>query len=113
MSKGSASEQELGKLHFGLTKLFTKILKGYELKLAALDRIIEASDPEDALVDELMSLNIEPSPAMLSAISKFLKDNEISADNAELDQLSAHEERLKNKKANRPILTSITNLKVV
>ena len=70
-------------------------------------------DDDTDLIEELVLLDVEPSPAMLSAISKFLKDNEITVDSAELNTLSAHEERLKNKKASRPNLQSITNLKVV
>lgn len=114
MSNGAATEQDLGTLHSKLTKMFLTILKGYDTKLQALDKLTQAViDDDEDIGAILVEANIEPSPAMLSAISKFLKDNEITVDSAELDKLSAHEERLKNKKANRPNLASITNLKVV
>ena len=113
MATGAATEQKLGKLHDKLADLFLKVLKGYELRTEVLDRIASADDMEDELMEELFSANIEPSPAMLSAVAKFLKDNEISVDRAELDQLSAQQERLKARKARRPNLQTITNLKVV
>lgn len=113
MAKGAATEQDLGKIHAGLTQLFSRILKGYDTKMSLAEKVLEAADPEDELISTLLAVDIEPSPAMLSAISRFLKDNDISMDSEQLDKLSAQEERLKNKQRNRPDLKSITQLKVV
>ena len=113
MSKGAATEQQLGKLHSNLASILTKVLAGYEKKMELVQQVLDAADPEDEMISVLLQQNIEPSPAMLSAVAKFLKDNEISVDSQELNELSAQEERLANRKRNRPDLKSITNLKVV
>ena len=47
---------------------------------------------------------------MLSAIAKFLKDNSISYDSEQIDELSELEQRLKAKKANRPDFSNVTAL---
>jgi hypothetical protein len=47
---------------------------------------------------------------MLSAIAKFLKDNNISYDSEQIDELSELEQRLRNKKANRPDFSNVTSL---
>jgi len=113
MPKNTATEQDLGGLHSKLAGILSKVLTGYEKKLDLATAVLDAADPEDELVDVLLQQNIEPSPAMLSAVAKFLKDNEITVSREELDALSAQEERLKNRKANRPNLKSITNLEIV
>ena len=47
---------------------------------------------------------------MLSAIAKFLKDNEITMETETLDELSGMEQRLAAKRKARPQLASVTNL---
>ncbi len=103
MAKGASTEHSMGSLHNRLTAIFTKVLTQYETRL---DAIAEA---EDVILDELMETSM-PSPAMLSAVAKFLKDNAISIESVELDELSSMERRLAAKKNNRPSLVSITNL---
>jgi len=116
MAKSAATENELGGLHSQLTKIFSKVLNGYEAKLLIAEGVLsdldENSDAED-VVSALMAADVQLPPAMLSAVAKFLKDNEISVDSEELDKLSAQEERLRNRKAVRPDLKSITNLSVI
>lgn len=87
MAKGAATEKVLGTLHSTLTDIFTKVLE-----------------------NELEQDVIETSPAMLSAISKFLKDNEISYDSEQIDALGELEAKLKEKKANRPSFSNVTEL---
>lgn len=87
MAKGAATEKNLGNLHSTLTTIFTKVLEN------ELDQDI-----------------IETSPAMLSAIAKFLKDNDISYDSAQIDELSELEQKLKAKKASRPDFSNVTAL---
>ena len=89
MAKGASTEQSLGNLHNKVTELFVKVLDAYE------------SEPETA------------NPAMLGAITKFLKDNSISLESETLDELSEMEERLAAKKRNRPNLKSVTTLPLV
>lgn len=97
MAKGASSEKTLGNLHVVLTRVFTKVLEKYERDLADGSKV----DLETAVADELIAVAVEPNPAMLSAISKFLKDNEIMYDTEELEQLSATERRLQELKKSR------------
>ena len=89
MAKGASTEPAMGKLHNQLTALFSKVLEGYE------------NDPDLS------------NSAMLGAVSKFLKDNSITIESEQLDELSAMEERLASKKRNRPNLATVTTLPLV
>ena len=109
MAKNAASEKKLGALHNAMTSIFTRILEGYEKKYDAMDAI-QKEAVGDELVSELMEMAFEPNPVMLAAIAKFLKDNEITYDSEELDELGALERKLAERKANRPDLTNVTNL---
>ena len=55
---------------------------------------------EEELVLALVELQ-EPNPAMLSAISKFLKDNDIGFDSEEVDALGETERRLAERREAR------------
>ena len=92
MAKGAATEKALGAVHAQLAKVFTKVLTRYEQKLDELT--------EDKLAEEMLD-EFEPSPAMLSAIAKFLKDNEIGLDSEEVETLNATERRLKEQREKR------------
>lgn len=109
MAKGASTEGQLGSLHDKLTALFTKILARYEAKLDAADAL-DMEDVGSELLEALMDDNIMPSPAMLSAVAKFLKDNEITMETEAVNELSAMEERLAAKKKARPSLASVTQL---
>ena len=105
MAKGASTEARMGILHSRLTELFINILKKYE-------GAIDSADIGGELLDGLAAEGEMPNPAMLGAITKFLKDNSISIDSGEIDELSSMERRLASKQANRPSLVSITNLPV-
>lgn len=107
MAKGASTEIQLGKLHTMLTGIFTKVLENYMVKLNSVDL---SSDLESDLFAAVTAANIEPSPAMLSAISKFLKDNDVTYDSEELDQLSSLEQQLQEKKNKRPNFDNVTDL---
>ena len=100
MAKGASTEVQMGNLHSKLTNIFIKILTKYDNDLGEIDI-------EEEMADALIN---EPNPAMLGAITKFLKDNSITIESQELDELSAMEQRLADKKAKRPNLASVTNL---
>lgn len=99
MAKGAAKEESLGRLHSHLANVFTKVLEKYERGLEALDAI-PRDEVEGDLIEALMELS-EPNPAMLSAISKFLKDNDIGMDTDEVEQLNATERRLAERREAR------------
>ena len=99
MAKGASKETALCSLHVTLTKVFARVLEKYEKQMQALDRI-DPADLQEDMIEELLNMQ-EPNPAMLGAISKFLKDNEIMYDTEELTAMSAQERRLKDLRAAR------------
>jgi hypothetical protein len=112
MAKGAANEKALGELHTAITSIFKRILSGYETKLSMFEQMATdaSSDLGEELVSELMAMSFEPSPAMLSAVTKFLKDNEVTYDSEQLDELGDLEKRLADKKRNRPNFNNVTEL---
>lgn len=112
MAKGAATENTLGKLHDKLALVFSKVL---EKHLTAMDAMseIDVSEVEDEVLMELLDKGWEPNPAMLSAISKFLKDNAIMYDTEQLEELSSLERRLADKRKNRENVVSLENLRIV
>lgn len=111
MSKGAATEAALGALHDKIATVFTKVLSRYEARLDAID--VVSGTPED-ISEELLQALIDdgamPNPAMLSAITKFLKDNEINFDSQQIEELSSQERRLAERSKNRPTLVDLTKL---
>jgi hypothetical protein len=111
MARGAAKESSLGKLHLKLTELFIKVLQRYEDRMAVGARIDAGEiDLEADMIDELFNDNVMPNPAMLGAISKFLKDNEISFDTEQLEELGSLERRLAEQRKKRDNVTTLANL---
>lgn len=99
MAKGAATEHALGAVHSMLTKVFTKSLEKQLKIYEFLDNIPDGKLEEDMI--ELLAQMTEPNPAMLSAMAKFLKDNDIGVDAGEIEQLTATERRLKENREKR------------
>ena len=112
MAKGAATEGKLGSLHNKITEVFIKVLERYEARLDVLDTLT-ADEIEDEMLRELMEDGALPNPAMLSAITKFLKDNEISFETEKLDELSDVERRLAERREKRGNITSLSTLRAV
>jgi hypothetical protein len=111
MATGSAKEKQLGALHAKITDVFLKVLQRYEQRLDKIETI-DPTEFESELLEELFSENAMPNPAMLSAVTKFLKDNSISFDTEKLTELSDQERRLEERRKNRGNIVSLTNLQV-
>ena len=115
MSNGAATEKALGSLHSGLANVFTMVLKKYKLELDLLSSLSEEATgdlDEDMKTAMMLLASKEPNPAMLGAISKFLKDNEIAMDSEEIDKLSDTDRRLADMAKQRKNL-SISDIPVV
>lgn len=112
MATHAATETTLGELHARVASVFNQVLNTYILRLDVLENINTEELTEDVL-KLLMSESNLPSPAMLSAITKFLKDNEISYDTQEIEHLSATQERLNARRAKRSNLQNLTSLAIV
>jgi hypothetical protein len=111
MAKGSANEKALGALHMKITAVFQKVLSRYEARLDAVDTV-DPSQIEDDVLRELLADGAMPNPAMLSAITKFLKDNSISFDNEQITELSDQERRLAERREKRGNIVDLSTLKV-
>ncbi len=112
MATQAASERALGTLHDQVARVFAKVLTTYEKRLDAVDNIKVEELTEEAL-NMLMGSDAMPNPAMLAAITKFLKDNEISFDTQEVEHLSATQERLAERRKKRTNLVNLTTLAIV
>ncbi len=112
MAIKAANEAVLGDLHASVARVFEKVLATYEKRLDVLENI-NTEELTDEVLGMLMSADTMPSPAMLSAVTKFLKDNEIAFDTQEIEHLSATQERLNARKAKRGSLASLTTLALV
>ena len=99
MAKGAAKVNELGRMHSTLARVMQRTLDKYLTSLEALEKL-DADAVEDELLQELMKIS-EPNPAMLSAISKFLKDNDIGLDSDEVEELNGTARSLAEKRAAR------------
>ena len=87
MTKKAATDEVLGELHAKVATVMTRVL----------DKAADALDKEPA-EDELP---YEINPALLGAVTKFLKDNEITADVSGVKELTSTKERLKEKAKRR------------
>lgn len=110
MAKGAATEHTLGGLHAQLAKVFGLTLKKYEKAMAILE--VSATDEISESLIEQLTLIEEPNPAMLSAIAKFLKDNNIGMDSEEVEELNATQRRLAERREARK-RAGMANLAVV
>lgn len=99
MAKNAAKEAQLGALHAKLTTIFTKVLKKYELALEVVESI-DLNDTTDEIAAKILEAT-EPNPTMLTVITKFLKDNDIGMDTAELNELSITERKLAERREAR------------
>jgi hypothetical protein len=92
MSKGAASESLLGQLHERVAKVMLDALDRYAK--FDLDDIV-LGDPDG---NGMVTVSIpEPSAALLGAITKFLKDNDITCQIEESKEMSDLEKRLQAK----------------
>lgn len=110
MAKGAAKEEQLGGLHTMLARVFQKVLAKYEAQLDALDNLDRGAVAEDML--SMIAEIGEPNPAMLSAVAKFLKDNDIGMDSEAVDELNATQRRLADRREARK-RAGMANLSVV
>ncbi|AGC35978.1 terminase small subunit [Rhizobium phage RHEph08] len=94
MSTNAANEATLGTLHTKVANVMIGILDTTEKAIAAYEEVAETADAEQLAT----MVKPELSPAMLSAMTKFLSDNKITCNAEEGSKTSALEQRLASKK---------------
>jgi len=103
MAKNAATEAVLGDLHAKVAGVFKRVC---DLYIDQMDREPLTNAEGDPLPET------EPNPAMLGAMTKFLKDNSIAFDTEEIAALSDTEQRLAQRRKQRANLIDLTTLKV-
>lgn len=98
MAKGAASKGRMAELHNKVALVMIRVLETY---LSNMDRIGEEPDEDEMIADALAAENLMPSPAMLTAIVGFLKHNDISFEEEEIDRLRDLKDQLADKRAMR------------
>jgi hypothetical protein len=95
MTKAAGTEKELAALHKKLTK---SMLAALSSSSTAIDLLVKfPALPTE--VTEFLEDHALANPALLQAVSKFLKDNDISCPQDESEDLSSLAQRLKNKRS--------------
>lgn len=90
-----ATDKLLGELHGKLAKSMLTALDASERAGELLD---EFGDDLPGAVQAFLIKHADANPALLTAVSKFLKDNSITCAIEDDEQMSELEERLKNKR---------------
>ena len=108
----AASKGDLKRLHMKVAAVFEKVLETYSKRLDAIDNI-DMDAIEDDMLQELFNDGAIPNPAMLNAVTAFLKNNEIRFESDEVSRVSALQEALDKRRKERGNVVSLTALKVV
>jgi len=103
MSK--ASDKLLGELHGKLAKSMLAALRASE---NASELLEEYGEELPADVVSFLSKTAGTNPSLLTAITKFLKDNDITCSSEDNGEMSEREERLK-KKSERKSVSNIVS----
>lgn len=94
MTKSAGTEKQLAALH---KKLTTSMLDALDTSDTAIILLGKFPDLPDE-VTEFLRNACDVNPALLTAVSKFLKDNDIKCPVEESKELNSLEQRLKRKR---------------
>lgn len=103
MASNSANEQELGALHASTAKVLAQALEVLDVAQRAYIKtggLAQAEDEETGLA-ALYAPPPRLEPALMSAITKFLKDNSITAQPEQTEVVSELEQALAAKRKKR------------
>jgi hypothetical protein len=78
MSNKAATEDDLGNLHNKVAKVMTNALTQIEVAQEQFGTLQEAAGDDPELIAGILDKRPEVSPALLSAMTKFLADNHIT-----------------------------------
>lgn len=94
----NATDKQLGELHGKLAQSMLRALNAADDAQILLDN--HSDELPDAVVD-FLEKQAGASPALLTAISKFLKDNDITCATEDSETMTDLEKRLQNKSRKR------------
>lgn len=95
-----ATDVELGELHALLARAMKDALQASTEAQDLLDACIDGGEELPVAVEAYLSRAASANPALLTAISKFLKDNNITAAVEDNEDMSELQKRLKDKRKN-------------
>lgn len=98
MSK--ASDKQLGELHGRLAKSMLSALEASDTAASLLD---DYAEELPGPVQAFLAKHADANPALLTAISKFLKDNDITCAIEDNDELSELEEIISKKRSRKSV----------
>lgn len=102
MAKGAASGSRMAQLHSKVALVMIRVLETYLKNLDELDnRNLADTDEDDLIAAALDAENLMPSPAMLSAITNFLKHNDITFEEEQVDKLRDLKDTLEDRRNSR------------
>ena len=109
----AATQSRMFLLHERVADMFLKIIEKHAKMMDITDDMVAGSLDTSALTDEVLAAFVAegamPSPAMMSAITKFLKDNEVMFEREKLEEVSAQQKALEERKRVRPNLDNLLN----
>jgi len=97
----AASEKELSVLHKKVAQMLLHKLDGADQATYLLS--VERDEPLPEDVIEYLEKQMDASPALLTVITKFLKDNDITAVVEESKELTDLDKRLQSKQNRRAV----------
>lgn len=110
-SQKAATQSRMFLLHERVADMFLKIIEKHNKMMDVTDAMVEGNLDTKAVSEEVLNAFIEqgamPSPAMMSAITKFLKDNEVMFEREKLEEVSAQQKALEERKKSRPNLDNL------
>ena len=96
--KDKATDKELGELHALLAKSMKAALEASTEAQDILDACIDGGEELPLAVEAFLERAADANPSLLTAVAKFLKDNNITAAVEDDANMSALEQRLKSKR---------------
>lgn len=107
----AATQSRMFLLHERVADMFLKIIDKHNKMMDVTDAMVAGNLDTKAVSEEVLNAFIEqgamPSPAMMSAITKFLKDNEVMFEREKLEEVSAQQKALEERKKSRPNLDNL------
>ena len=107
----AATQSRMFLLHERVADMFLKIIDKHNKMMDVTDAMVAGNLDTKAVSEEVLNAFIEqgamPSPAMMSAITKFLKDNEVMFEREKLEEVSAQQKALEERRKSRPSLDNL------
>ena len=105
--KQKATDKELGELHGLLAKAMKDALRASDEAKELLEACIEGGEELPLGVEAFLERASSANPSLLTAIAKFLKDNNITAAVEDSDDMTELQQRLKDKRKQSMNVVSI------